>query len=497
MDSATASLVPFSISPTSRQQQQLQVTGEAWGYPTCSAGSDDGGPEAWIIQQIGQTDAGSMPVGLWTDSVMTSPPSDASEPGVAGSSGADVSMMMDGIDGPLDFPLKQWPPKQWLQGIDESSLTDLDVRPMVADASVLVPEVAGSAFTAATAAAAAAATAATGATVDSSIAQSLSYFEDAPLMQSQPSISTAVYDLRASHQPRGTTLDGTLNDVVVAAGGYKFKHCRAAGSDACGCSDDPKANTPAAARLLDSELPQRNSPPTPSTLRRQLDRRSSSVGTDIESTSPISAASFKGLPVGNASIGARSGGGDSLHMLIQGCVAAASASPATAVAGAEATSEAKQGVKQESTQETTQRATQEAAYPADRAHATPLAQPMGSAMLAPTDPLSGKVRLGPAVASALMAPPSGSIPAPGRPPIHRRSAKEKMRRHRVSDVLKRLQKAIPLSWLRQKYPTNLTSRTDIASLLHAAAEFIGELEDQKVQLSHACMYQSLSGFSCH
>ncbi|CAI5928952.1 unnamed protein product, partial [Closterium sp. NIES-64] len=65
-----------------------------------------------------------------------------------------------------------------------------------------------------------------------------------------------------------------------------------------------------------------------------------------------------------------------------------------------------------------------------------------------------------------------------RPPIQRRSATEKLRRHRISDGFKRLEKAIPPLWMHQKkhlsYP--MSSRTDMASLLDAAVDFIRELE---------------------
>ncbi|CAI5942293.1 unnamed protein product [Closterium sp. NIES-65] len=63
-----------------------------------------------------------------------------------------------------------------------------------------------------------------------------------------------------------------------------------------------------------------------------------------------------------------------------------------------------------------------------------------------------------------------------RRPIHRRSATEKRRRHRVSAGIKQLEKAIPASWLRQQCSTNLAARTDTASLLHAAVAFIKQLE---------------------
>ncbi|CAI5537445.1 unnamed protein product [Closterium sp. Naga37s-1] len=63
-----------------------------------------------------------------------------------------------------------------------------------------------------------------------------------------------------------------------------------------------------------------------------------------------------------------------------------------------------------------------------------------------------------------------------RQPIHRRSATEKRRRHRVSAGFKQLEKAIPASWLRQRCSTNLSARTDMASLLHAAVAFIEQLE---------------------
>ncbi|GJP49751.1 hypothetical protein CLOM_g8925 [Closterium sp. NIES-68] len=73
----------------------------------------------------------------------------------------------------------------------------------------------------------------------------------------------------------------------------------------------------------------------------------------------------------------------------------------------------------------------------------------------------------------------------GRPPIGRRSVTEKRRRHRVSAGFKQLERAIPASWLHQKCRSNVASRTDIASLLHAAVDFIEELEEQKAQLSQA------------
>ncbi|CAI5460675.1 unnamed protein product [Closterium sp. Yama58-4] len=72
-----------------------------------------------------------------------------------------------------------------------------------------------------------------------------------------------------------------------------------------------------------------------------------------------------------------------------------------------------------------------------------------------------------------------------RPPIQRRSATEKHRRHRISAGLKRLEKAIPPSWMHQKHALTMSSRTDMASLLDAAVEFIRELEEQAVQLSQA------------
>ncbi|CAI7834406.1 unnamed protein product [Closterium sp. NIES-53] len=75
----------------------------------------------------------------------------------------------------------------------------------------------------------------------------------------------------------------------------------------------------------------------------------------------------------------------------------------------------------------------------------------------------------------------------GRQPIHRRSATEKRRRHRVSAGFKQLEKAIPASWLRQRCSTNLSARTDMASLLHAAVAFIEQLEVQKAMLSQACI----------
>ncbi|CAI5467803.1 unnamed protein product [Closterium sp. Yama58-4] len=72
-------------------------------------------------------------------------------------------------------------------------------------------------------------------------------------------------------------------------------------------------------------------------------------------------------------------------------------------------------------------------------------------------------------------------------PGRSKSVTEKLRRHRVSDGFKRLAKAIPASWMRQKQLKNFSSRTDMASLLHIAVDFIKDLQEQKVQLSQAYM----------
>ncbi|CAI5959917.1 unnamed protein product [Closterium sp. NIES-64] len=63
-----------------------------------------------------------------------------------------------------------------------------------------------------------------------------------------------------------------------------------------------------------------------------------------------------------------------------------------------------------------------------------------------------------------------------RPPIQRRSAAEVVRRHRISAGFKRLEKVLPPLWMRQKHKLSLSSRTDMASLLDAAVDFIRELE---------------------
>ncbi|CAI7803610.1 unnamed protein product [Closterium sp. NIES-53] len=76
-----------------------------------------------------------------------------------------------------------------------------------------------------------------------------------------------------------------------------------------------------------------------------------------------------------------------------------------------------------------------------------------------------------------------------RLPIQRRSAAEKLRRHRISAGFKRLEKVLPPSWMRQKHKSNLSSRTDMASLLASAVDFIRELEDRKAQLAQAYTQQ--------
>ncbi|CAI7885867.1 unnamed protein product [Closterium sp. NIES-54] len=64
-------------------------------------------------------------------------------------------------------------------------------------------------------------------------------------------------------------------------------------------------------------------------------------------------------------------------------------------------------------------------------------------------------------------------------PSRSKRTTEKLRRHRVSNGFKRLAKAIPASWMRQKQLKNFSSRTDMASLLHIAVEFIKDLQEQK------------------
>ncbi|CAI5463326.1 unnamed protein product [Closterium sp. Yama58-4] len=76
-----------------------------------------------------------------------------------------------------------------------------------------------------------------------------------------------------------------------------------------------------------------------------------------------------------------------------------------------------------------------------------------------------------------------------RPPIHRRHAVEKLRRHRISAGFKRLEKILPPTWMRQKHQLNMSSRTDMASLLDAAVDSIRELEDRKAQLAQAYIQQ--------
>ncbi|CAI5458151.1 unnamed protein product [Closterium sp. Yama58-4] len=78
-----------------------------------------------------------------------------------------------------------------------------------------------------------------------------------------------------------------------------------------------------------------------------------------------------------------------------------------------------------------------------------------------------------------------------RPPIPRKSAAEKLRRHRISAGFKRLGKVLPPSWMRQnqKHKLNMASRTDMASLLDSAVDFIRELEDRKAQLAQAYIQQ--------
>ncbi|CAI5506699.1 unnamed protein product, partial [Closterium sp. Naga37s-1] len=65
---------------------------------------------------------------------------------------------------------------------------------------------------------------------------------------------------------------------------------------------------------------------------------------------------------------------------------------------------------------------------------------------------------------------------PDRPPIQRRSAAEKLRRHRISAGFKRLEKALPPSWMHQQHQAKMSSRTDMSSLLDAAVDFIKDLE---------------------
>ncbi|CAI5979447.1 unnamed protein product [Closterium sp. NIES-64] len=76
-----------------------------------------------------------------------------------------------------------------------------------------------------------------------------------------------------------------------------------------------------------------------------------------------------------------------------------------------------------------------------------------------------------------------------RPPIQRWSAAEKLRRHRISAGFKRLEKVLPPSWMRQKHKSNLSSRTDMATMLASAVDFIRELEDRKAQLAQAYTQQ--------
>ncbi|CAI7908802.1 unnamed protein product, partial [Closterium sp. NIES-53] len=70
----------------------------------------------------------------------------------------------------------------------------------------------------------------------------------------------------------------------------------------------------------------------------------------------------------------------------------------------------------------------------------------------------------------------GSGLGPDWPPIQRRSAAEKIRRHRISAGFKRLEKVLPPLWMRQKHQSKMSSRTDMSSLLDAAVDYIRELE---------------------
>ncbi|GJP71137.1 hypothetical protein CLOP_g1985, partial [Closterium sp. NIES-67] len=95
-----------------------------------------------------------------------------------------------------------------------------------------------------------------------------------------------------------------------------------------------------------------------------------------------------------------------------------------------------------------------------------------------------------ATSTTPMAPSTGTRLVVGRLPILRRSTTEKKRRHRVSEGFRRLEKTIPPSWMRQRYPTSLVARPDMASLLQAAVAFIEELENHKAQLSQAYVQQA-------
>ncbi|CAI7885865.1 unnamed protein product [Closterium sp. NIES-54] len=83
----------------------------------------------------------------------------------------------------------------------------------------------------------------------------------------------------------------------------------------------------------------------------------------------------------------------------------------------------------------------------------------------------------------------GSGLGPDWPPIQRRSAAEKIRRHRISAGFKRLEKVLPPLWMRQKHQSKMSSRTDMSSLLDAAVDYIRELEDRKAELALAYLQQ--------